>query len=360
MRDFTGPTYEDVGTTFVYTEADRLYAVPLLKSEKSPIAPKNDEEGEDDEEDKKKGDDADKKDDDKNGDDAKDKDKDAKAKKEDKPEPVKIDLDGFEARAILLPVPRGGFFDLAVTEDGKLVYTRTPRSGSGPDVKGKIEIYDFDPKKPEEEVQTVVDGVDGFRISQDGKTLLVRKDKDLFTVDAKKEQKLEKKVALGDLRVTVEDPRVEWKQMFHEAWRLQRDFFYLANMHGVDWNAMREQYGALVEDAASRSDLSYIVKELIAELNVGHAYYFDEGPPGVPQVPVGMPGADFALRERRLPHRQDLRRRAVGRRRPRPAGRAGARRQGRGLPAGGQRRAARRLESPLGGFPGSRRTRRSR
>jgi tricorn protease len=272
--------------------------VPLLKSEKSPIAPKNDEEGEDDtkkDDDDKKGDDAaDKKDkdgDEKKGDD--DKDKDAKAKKEEKPKPVKIDLDGFEARAILLPVPRGGFLDLAVTDDGKLVYTRGPRSGS--DGKGKIEIYDFDPKKPEEEVQTVVDGVDTFRISNDGKTLLVRKDQDLFTVEPKKEQKLEKKVALGDLKVTVEDPRAEWRQMFREAWRLERDFFYQKNMHGVDWNAMREQYGALVEEAASRSDVSYIIKELISELNIGHAYYFEEGPPGVPKVPVGMPGADFAL-----------------------------------------------------------------
>jgi tricorn protease len=66
-------------------------------------------------------------------------------------------------------------------------------------------------------------------------------------------------------------------------------------MHGVDWNAMRGRYGALLEDCASRSDLSYVIKEMISELNVGHAYYFDEGPAGVPKVGVGMPGADFEL-----------------------------------------------------------------
>jgi tricorn protease len=297
IRDFTAPAYEDIGTTFVYTEAGHLYAVPLTKKEKSPIALKNDEEGDDE----KKGDDGD--DDKKNGEDKKDgedkkgggdkKDKDAEAKEKEKPKPVKIDLDGFEARAVLLPVPRGNFADLAVTDEGKLVYTRAPRSGS--DGKGKIEIYDFDPKKPEKEVLTVVDGVDTFRISEDGKKLLVRKDQDLFTVDAQDDQKLEKQIALGELKVTVEDPRAEWRQMFHEAWRLERDFFYQENMHGVDWNAMRDQYGALVEEAASRSDLAYIIKELISELNIGHAYYSDDGPPGVPQVPIGMPGADFAL-----------------------------------------------------------------
>ena len=125
----------------------------------------------------------------------------------------------------------------------------------------------------------VVSGVDAFRIAEDGKKLLAWKERELYLVDPKPEQKLETRVSLDGMTALV-DPRAEWRQMFDEAWRLQRDFFYDPNMHGVDWNGMRERYGALLADCASRSDLSYVIKEMISELNVGHAYYFDDGPPG--------------------------------------------------------------------------------
>jgi tricorn protease len=285
-RDFSAPTYEDVGTTFVYNEVGRLYALPLRRDVKSPLAAKSDEEGEA----KKEGEEA--KQEEPEGDKKGKKDEDEKAEKP--PKPVRIDLDGLEARAILLPPDRGRFAQLAVADDGKLLYTRLPRARS--EDKGVIEILDLQAKKPDERVKKVVSGVDAFRLAADGKKLLAWKERDLYLLEPKPDQKLEQKVPLAGMSATIE-PRAEWRQMFDEAWRLQRDFFYDPNMHGVDWNAMRERYGALLDDCASRSDLSYVIKELISELNVGHAYYFDEGPAGVPKVGFGMPGVDFEVAE---------------------------------------------------------------
>ncbi|MBP1643709.1 MAG: hypothetical protein H6Q03_2378 [Acidobacteria bacterium] len=285
-RKFEAPTYEDVGTTFVYAETGLLYAVPLRTDVVSPLLPKSDEEGdatdEEKEGEKAKGEEKD----------GKGEDKDEEVKPEEPPKPVAIDLDGFEARAVALPVERGVFADLAVEADGKLVFTRRPRSGS--EAKGSIEIFDAGADKDDERVKKVVSDVDFFRASADGKKLLVGKDKTLALVDPKPDQKLDKTIATAGMEATVE-PRAEWRQMFDEAWRLERDFFYDPGMHGVDWRRVREQYGAMLADCASRDDLGYVIREMIAELNVGHAYYFDEGPEGAPKVTVGMPGADFEL-----------------------------------------------------------------
>lgn len=289
-RKFDAPTYEDVGTTFVYAQTGLLYAVPLRRDVESPLLPKSDEEGAP-AEDEKDGENGDAKGE--NGKkDGKGKGDGEDGKAKEPPTPVAIDLEGFESRAVALPVARGLFGDLAVTEDGKLVFTRRPRPGS--EEKGSIEIFDAGAEKDEERVKTVVSGVDFFRISADGRKLLAGKDKTLALVDPKPDQKLDAKVPLDGMIATA-DPRAEWRQMFDEAWRLERDFFYDPGMHGVDWKKVRERYGAMLADCASRDDLAYVIREMIAELNVGHAYYFDEGPEGAPKVTVGMPGADFEL-----------------------------------------------------------------
>ncbi|MGH9380145.1 MAG: S41 family peptidase [Thermoanaerobaculia bacterium] len=284
LRDFTQPAYEDVGTTFVYTSIDRLYAVPLRREVASPLAPKSDEEGEDEEngeeeEPEKKGGD--------------EKGKEDEEESEEPAKPVRIDLEGFEARAVLLPVPRGSFTDLAVTHEDKLVYTRRPPSGS--EAKGAIEIFYAGAEEEDKRVQTVLAEADAFGISADGKKLLARKDKDHALIDPKPEQEWKTTVPIANLIATI-DPRAEWRQIFHEAWRLQRDFFYDPGMHGVDWPAVREQYAAMLPDCASRQDVGYVIAEMISELNVGHAYYRGGGDSeDVPEMSVGLPGTDFEL-----------------------------------------------------------------
>jgi tricorn protease-like protein/C-terminal processing protease CtpA/Prc len=203
---------------------------------------------------------------------------------------VEIDLEGFEQRALLLPVDHGRFGHLAVNNKNQLIYARRELPGSGK--PAAIQLFDIDDEKKEE--KTVVSGAGAFDISADGKKLLVRTGSTYAIIDAKAGQKLDKKISLEDLRATI-DPREEWRQVFNDAWRIQRDFFYAANMHGVDWPAVREQYAKMLDDCASREDVSYVIGEMIAELNVGHAYYWGGGTEQPPNVSVGMLGCDFEL-----------------------------------------------------------------
>jgi len=328
-RKFTSPLYEDVGTTFVYAGTELLLAVPLRDKVGVPRPPMSDEEAWKKATDKKQDD---KKLDDKKPDDTTDDAKELDDKKpgenkpDDKPadskktdgkpgekpadsdakkpavevKPLVIELDGFEHRAIVLPVRQGLFSGLTATADGKLVYTRrAPRGGSagGDEGEGGTAIKILDPKADEKQEQTVLDGVGSFTISADGKKLLVRKGPTFAIVDAKADQKITKSLATSDLRTAVE-PRNEWRQMLVEAWRLQRDFFYDPHMHGVNWPAVRKQYEAMLADCTSREDLQYIIGEMISELNVGHTYARQGGDlEQPPSVSVGMLGADFELHE---------------------------------------------------------------
>ena len=93
------------------------------------------------------------------------------------------------------------------------------------------------------------------------------------------------------------NPREEWAQLLRDAWRIQRDFFYDPNMHGVDWDEMYARYARMLPDCTTREDVSYLIGEMIAELNVGHAYYYGGDEEESPSASVGMVGADFALEE---------------------------------------------------------------
>lgn len=304
-RHFASPTYEDVGTTFVYASTDVLLAVPLRAEVGVPRPPKSDEEkwakpGEaekDKEKDKdakkdEKKDDGEKKSDDGKGGDSKDKADEKKAEVK----PVKIELDGFERRVILLPVKPGNFTGLEVSEDGKLVYvSRPPRSPGGGGDEAVIKILDI--KADEKQEQTVLDKASGFTISGDGKKLLVRRGENYAVVDAKADQKFEKTLATKGLQSTI-DPRAEWRQMLRESWRLQRDFFYDPTMHGVDWPQVYERYKVVLEDCTSREDVQYVIGEMISELNVGHTYARTGGDLEKPDsVSVGLLGADYELHD---------------------------------------------------------------
>jgi len=302
QMDFTGPLYEDVGSTWIYANTGRLCAVPLSADSLSPVAPKIDEEEWTDEKPAKA-----EKDKAEGGKDSgkkssgKKTDKDAKESKESKdekkPEPVKIDLTGFEQRTVLLPVDKGRFSSLCVNSDGKLIYMRYPLEGleTDEDVAPKGVIQILDPNADKEKEKTVIDGVGGFAISADGKKLLVVRDKDWAIVDAQADQKMDSQLATSGMRVDV-DPRVEWRQMFNDAWRIERDFFYDPKMHGVDWEGVRKQYEPMLEDCASREDLSFVLGEMIGELNVGHAYYWGTDSDRGPTLTVGMLGCDFELK----------------------------------------------------------------
>lgn len=211
------------------------------------------------------------------------------ATKADAVKEVKIDLAGFERRAIALPVSAGDFGRLATTDDGKLVYSRAGAQGA----PGGIKI--FDPKDDTHSEKSVTDGAAGYDISADGKKLLVFRGGSMSVMDASAGGGKSTNVPTSGMLVTI-NPRLEWVQIFMDTWRLERDFFYEPTMHGVDWAALRVHYLAMIEDCASREDVAFVQGELISELNIGHAYITSPGDvESSPQIGVGLLGCDYEL-----------------------------------------------------------------
>lgn len=322
------PVYSDIDNSFIYNGSQKLIAIPLRADLDSPWAPKSDEEdwGKAAKKDDKKDADKAEKKEDKGGDDDAKPDKDEKddqpsdtykpsrkpdkasddkaaehkddakpsaPKKKKEHKPVVIELDGMEARAVELPIPPGAFGRLAVNDKNQLVYVRNPVDGrrrAGTPEEAEIKLFDLKDEKKEE--KTIAKGQD-FEITPDGKKILVKKGKESQICDAAPDAK-GKTIVTSPMMVTI-DPRDEWKEIFTDAWRRERDFFYVPNMHGVDWNALRTQYGKMLDDAASRDDVSYVISELISELNIGHAYYSGGDIDPGPTVSCGMLGCDFSL-----------------------------------------------------------------
>ncbi|MGB2984272.1 MAG: hypothetical protein WBE26_00170, partial [Phycisphaerae bacterium] len=190
----------------------------------------------------------------------KEKGEEEKEKEEKAREKVEIVLEGFEQRGITLPVGRGRYSNLTANHKSQLIYASLSLPGSGK--PAAIKLFDLKDEKKEE--KTVVSGTSSFAISADGKKLLAKTGSDYAIIDAKAGQKLDKKIPLAGLTAMI-DPREEWRQVFTDAWRIQRDFFYAPNMHGVDWVAIREQYAKMLDDCASREDVSFVISEMISE-----------------------------------------------------------------------------------------------
>jgi tricorn protease len=306
-RSFS-PLYSDLDNTWVYPNTHLLMAASLRKDVPSPLAPRNDEEPAKDkpakEPEKKPSENSDTKPEDaakpdagadaKEKAEAKDESKDAKPetktekKPEKEPKALEIDLAGFEDRAVVLPAKAGRYADLiAVT--GKLLYRRLPRAGAAEE-RSTLVLYELEKR----EEKTVLDDVDDAIPTAKGDKLLVRRKGEYCIIEPKEGQKFEKKLNLGGLEMVV-DPVAEWEQLFTEAWRLERDYFYDPNLHGVDWNLMRERYAALLKDAVTRWDVNYLIGELIGELNSSHTYRSGGDVENPPQRPVGYLGVDYAL-----------------------------------------------------------------
>ena len=278
------PVYGSVEPTWIYANMMQIAAVPLRADGASPLAVRNDEEGIEatsqraNEPTKEQGKEK-----------SKDHDKD-KDKEKGKPKPVTLDLVGFEARAVLLPPKAGNYADLQALA-GKIFYRNLGLAGNdGDDAKTALMVYDL----KEREEKTVLPDVDAYQLASGGEKLLVRLKKDWAIVDTKPDQKMEKKVDASALEMTV-DPRAEWRQIFNDAWRFERDFFYDPGMHGVNWNEMRTRYGALVEQCVTRSDLNFVLGELIGELNSSHTYRGGGDLEKPAKRGVGLLGCDYAL-----------------------------------------------------------------
>ena len=307
------PVYSDMDWTWIYPNSTQLFAVTLAKDTPSPLAPRSDEEEikkDEDDEEKPAEENGEKETDEaadpnepkdpnepgENGDEpkepAKEDKKDKDAKKKDAPEPVKIDFDGFEQRVVVLPIQAGNFGALASVK-GKLLFARFMPTGArrAGSPGGTLLYYDL----KEREEKTVIDNINSYDLSADGKKILYRSGSTYGIIDVAAGKKVgDGRIDSGNLKAWI-DPREEWRQIFHEAWRVQRDYFYDPGMHGVDWEVMKQRYGALLGYLASRDDLNYIIGEMIAELNASHTYVSGGDIESPPRLNVGLLGCDFEL-----------------------------------------------------------------
>lgn len=269
------PQISDIEWNYAGNRRTGIFALALRKDVKNPFGPESDEVtiGEE----KKK-------------DESKEKDK---PKAEEK-KPVAIDYDGLADRLVRVPVPADNYAGLAAKK-GALLYVSFGAPFYGRDSYAKPALRIFDAEKRKDSV--LVEDVAGYALSSDGSKVLVRQGPAFHLYDAKPEAKDKKTVSTKDLAVD-RVPKEEWLQIFDEVWRRYRDFFYVENMHGYDWKAIGERYRALVPYVAHRSDLNYVIGEMIAELNVGHAY-IEGGDYEIPErAKVGLPGARFTLDEK--------------------------------------------------------------
>jgi len=203
-------------------------------------------------------------------------------------EPIEVDFNNLEARLEILPPKAGNIGKLIPLKD-KLIYIRYPNTGSG-ERSASLIYYDL----KEREEKTIISPVEEAMASADGESLLVQSQGKYGIIKAVPKQKIEKPIPTDGL-VMNWVPRQEWRQIFNDTWRRYRDFFYDPNMHGVDWTALRNRYGALIEHARTRWDVTYICSNLAAELSAGHTYTYGGDVEQVSRLETGYLGIDWEL-----------------------------------------------------------------
>ncbi len=204
--------------------------------------------------------------------------------------PIEIAFEGLQDRVMRVPVEEDNYAGLAAV-DGFLLYARTPPFyyGRGPDQPPELRVFDLNERKE----ATLATAISGYTWSHDGKQVLVRSGGGFSLYPIGTGGATGKSVSIAGLE-TDRDPKAEWAQIFDEVWRRFRDFFYVENLHGHDWDDLRIRYRALLPDVEHRSDLNYLISEMIGELNVSHAYIAG-GDFEIPERPgAGLPGARFA------------------------------------------------------------------
>jgi len=268
-REFDA-SYSSLDATWIYPNTTQLAAVSLKAEIPSLLYPKND--AHDSEEEKSDKDDP----------------EEGKKEEEKQEESTEIEFDGFESRITILPPEAGNIANL-MAFDGMLVYMRFPNTGSGgglPSLMG----YDFEKR---EEI-TIMEAVGSAAATPDGKSILVSSRGTYGIIKPAPGQKIEEPIPTDGLVMNLV-PREEWRQIFEDTWRRHRDFFYDPDMQQVDWNEMKERYGALIDDARTRWDISNIQSNMAAELSAGHTYTFGGDAENVDFRGTGYLGIDWEL-----------------------------------------------------------------
>ncbi len=208
---------------------------------------------------------------------------------EEKPKILKIDTDGITERIVNLPVRAGNYSELGVGATGEIFYIVRASNPSDPSLLHK---YDLKERKDTEVME-----LNSYEISADRKKMFYVKEQ-VYGITATGKKPEVGKGILNTSAISVKiDPLAEWPEIFDEAWRVNRDYFYDPGMHGVDWNAMKIKYAKFLPDLATRNDLNRIIQWMCSELGVGHHRISNEGDrlSNTQSVGGGLLGADYTV-----------------------------------------------------------------
>src|SRR5207244_11426535 len=278
---------------------ERVYLVTLAKETENPLGPKSDEVGKAEQKrEREKAKEAEEKKPETKGPPGEKKTEEKKPEVPKRPVVVKVDTDGIQDRIVGLEITPGNYRNIRMVEDRILYWRRTAGDdvgeddddGDGRDRKSHLCSYSLEDRK-----ETVLGDANDYQITFDGKKMLVKIKKDYAIIDLPKDKietkDHEHKIEGLDMQL---DRHAEWNQIYFECWRHMRDFFYSPTMNGVDWKAMRDKYAALLPFVNHRNDLTYLLSELISELNNGHAYVGGGERPDAPRIKLGLLGAEFS------------------------------------------------------------------
>ena len=267
-----------------------VYVAVLRKDLPSPLAPQSSEENQDKDADKKKADaDAASAKQDKSKDGAKAA---APADEKAKVPDVRIDFANFSQRILAVPIPDKNFFAVVAGKEGVIYVQERPivELHQGPP-QLIVSKFDFTTRK----VDMIVGGVSAFTLSANAEKMLYKQGEQWFIAGSEAPPKAgDGLLKIADMEVNI-DPRAEWKQMYHEVWRIERDFFYDPHFHGLNLKSAEAFYQPWADCVSSRSDLNYLFTEMLGNINVGHMFIRGGLEPDVPRVKVGLLGADYKV-----------------------------------------------------------------
>jgi len=265
-----------------------VYVVVLKKGVSSPLAPESDEENKKSDADASKGSSTDKS--------GADKPKEsAEAKEKEKPkEPAKveIDFDKISQRILAMPIPAKNYFALYTGKEGEIYLQEGPPviPFDGPPVF-TVSKFTLKTRKTDK----LVEGVSGFAVSFNGEKMLYKQGETWFINPTEKPPEAGKgNLKTAEMEVYV-NPRAEWKQIYHEIWRIERDFFYDPHHHGLDLEQAEKTFAPFLDNVASRNDLTYLFREMLSYMSVGHMFVGGGTQPDIPKIKVGLLGADYKI-----------------------------------------------------------------
>jgi tricorn protease len=270
-----------------------IYVAVLKKTDPSPLAPESDEEkvAEEKPSEKKEGESGGAGEGEKKADMAQPPAGAPKPADKKEPPKVTIDFDNISQRILALPPPNRNYVGLAPGKANTLFILEFPDGAQG------LTLHKFDLEK--RKLDKALENLHDFKLSANGEKILYRQQQNLFiastaTLGTPAFKPGEGKIKTEEMEVYV-DPRAEWDQMYREAWRIERDFFYAPNFHGLDLQATAKKYEPYLASLAHRADLNYLFQEMLGELSVGHLYVQGGDTPRPNFVPGGLLGADYKI-----------------------------------------------------------------